>query len=427
MSIAFETEVRQPASAASVGGLLASFDDADDVIAAVRCLREKGYQTPDVHSPHPIHGLDDALGLSGSPLPWGAIAGAAVGLGGGLLMAWWMNAIDYPFIISGKPLFSIWPSLPVAFELAILLAAFAVFGGALFFGGMPRLANAKFRVPAFARATNDRYILAIDASDRMFEEAETRSLLEELGGTDIAVIPQVEKLESRIPRPLIMVAVTLTVCALIPAALLAKARASKSTSPRVSLVDDMDHQPKFKAQTTSQLFADGRSMRPQVAGTIARGDLRDDDRFYLGINPSGTSLDGETDSASGPDWVTAMPVATDEDLLRRGRERYEIYCATCHGLAGDGDGLVTLRALELEQGTWVRPTSLHADAVREQPVGQLYNTIANGIRKMPGYASQISVRDRWAIVAYLRALQRTRTASANDVPPEERSQMRELR
>ena len=93
---------------------------------------------------------------------------------------------------------------------------------------------------------------------------------------------------------------------------------------------------------------------------------------------------------------------------------------------GDGDGLVTLRALELEQGTWVKPTSLHAEPIRRQPVGQLFNSVSNGVRRMPGYASQIPVKDRWGIVAYVRALQRTRTATSADVPSEVLPTMREL-
>jgi mono/diheme cytochrome c family protein len=403
-------ENREPKS----GGLVASFDSVKAVLNAVRELRAEGLKRIDVHSPHPIHGLDDALGLKGSPLPWGAIAGAAIGLGGGLWMAWWMNAVDYPFLISGKPLFSVIPSLPVAFELAILFAAFAVFGGAIAFGGMPKLANEKFRIPSFARATNDRYLLAIDARDERFETATTQGLLERLGGDSVTQIPIAAASEKKIPKVLWMAAAVLSVVALIPAALIAKARNSTSTKPRISIISDMDHQPKFKAQTTSNLFADGRSMRPQVAGTIARGDLREDDRYYLGTE------------TSGGDWVTEFPLEIDENLIRRGQQRYGIFCATCHGQGGDGDGLVTLRALELEQGTWVKPTSLHAEPIRKQPVGQLFNSISNGVRKMPGYASQIPVKDRWAIVAYLRALQRTRTATSDDVPTDVKPNMREL-
>ena len=445
-------------------GIIASFRTTDDVLAAVRTLRQKGFSQLDVHSPHPIHGLDDAIGLLGSPLPWGAIAGAVAGLGAGMWMAWWMNAIDYPFIISGKPMFSILPSLPVAFELAILLAAFAVFGGAIAFGGMPRLSNQKFRIPAFVRASNDRYVLAVDARDERFAIADTTRLLQELGGESVTNIPRATGAEQQMPRAIWMTAGVLFVLALVPAALIAKARSTTSTKPRLSFISDMDHQPKFKAQTTSPIFADGRSMRPQVAGTIARGDLREDDRFYLGTEPppgsepmnSAARSAAESSPATedskktgrafaafassvlaAPDagansgsaavrWVTDFPLSVDEKLIRRGRERYEIFCATCHGQGGDGDGLVTLRALELEQGTWVKPTSLHAEPIRQQPVGQLFHSISNGVRKMPGYASQIPVRDRWAIVAFVRALQKTRTASASDVPDDVRPHMREL-
>lgn len=416
-----------PDTEARSGGLLASFSTAKSVLTAVKTLRDAGYRGIDVHSPHPIHGLDDALALKGSPLPWAAMIGAAIGLGGGMWMAWWMNAVDYPFIISGKPMFSVLPSLPVSFELAILLAAFGVFGCTLLFGGLPNFANQKFRVPEFARATDDRFLLAIDADDEHFDEEKTRALLEQSGGSQIAEIPAIDPRDTKLPRPILLVAAVLAVAALIPPVLIAKARSTTSTTPRVSFISDMDHQPKFKAQTTNSLFADGRSMRPQVAGTIARGDLREDDALYLGL-VTNLDIDGAEakDADQKPNWVTEFPLAVDEQFIRRGKQRYEIYCSVCHGIGGDGDGLATLRALELEQGTWVKPTSLHAEPVRKQPVGQLYHTIANGVRKMPGYAAQIPVKDRWAIVAYLRALQKTRTGTVDDVPKNVLPNMREL-
>jgi mono/diheme cytochrome c family protein len=434
----------------NVGGLLAEFRSAADVVAAAKLLRRQGYRNLEVHSPHPIHGIDKVLNAKGSLLPWGALAGGIIGLAGGLWMAWWMNAVDYPFIISGKPMFSFLPSLPVAFELAILLAAFAVFGGAIALGGLPRPANRLFRIPAFARATNDRFFICVDEADTEFHKEKTNALLRDAGSVRIESIPVIDPRESKLPRPFVLVAIVLSVLALIPPVLIAKARSSTSTLPRLSFISDMDHQPKFKAQTTNRLFADGRSMRPQVAGTIAQGDLRDDSAFYRGISDeeeveelsaddkrseaflTGTqTADGSASAADDeqknvPNWVTEFPVRVDEKFIRRGQQRYEIYCATCHGIGGDGDGLVTLRALELEQGTWVKPTSLHAEPIREQPVGQLYNTIANGVRKMPGYAAQIPVRDRWAIVSYLRALQKTRRAIADEVPADVLPNMREL-
>jgi mono/diheme cytochrome c family protein len=115
--------------------------------------------------------------------------------------------------------------------------------------------------------------------------------------------------------------------------------------------------------------------------------------------------------------------------MRRGRQRYDIYCATCHGMAGEGDGITSQLALEREEQGWVRPTALVGQAVRELPVGKLFGTITNGVQRttgektnvtMPPYASQIPVEDRWAIVLYVRALQRSQNATMEDVPPERR-------
>lgn len=443
MSIATEAQPAEENFAITrIGGLIAAFETAADVKSAAKAVRAAGYRRFEVHSPHPIHGIDEILHAKRPPLPWGALVGAIVGLSGGLWMAWWMNAIDYPFIISGKPMFSVLPSIPVAFELAILLAAFAVFGGTIFLGGMPRPANQLFRVPAFARATNDRFFLAVESSDLKFDSVRTTDLLEQLSSLEVHAIPLESPTESKLPRPFLMVAAVLGVLALVPPIMIAKARITTSTTPRLSIIADMDYQPKFKAQTRNPLFADGRSMRPQVPGTIARGDLREDVAYYRGILPdqagsevadvaSGssvllTSVANQDETPALPNYVTKFPLPVDEALIRRGKERYEIFCATCHGQGGDGDGLVTLRAMELEQGTWVKPTSLHAEPIRLQPVGQLYNAIANGVRKMPSYASQISVKDRWAIVSYVKALQRTRTATSSDVPADVLPNMREL-
>ncbi|PWB75022.1 MAG: quinol:cytochrome C oxidoreductase [Holophagae bacterium] len=172
----------------------------------------------------------------------------------------------------------------------------------------------------------------------------------------------------------------------------------------------MDNQPKYRPQSRNRLFADRRAMRPPVEGTVARGELREDDRLYRG--------------AVGGVWVEEIPVPVTDQLLRRGRARYDIYCSPCHGLAGYGDGMVAKRADALQEGTWTPPASFHSELVRGRPVGHLYNTISNGIRNMPAYGPQITVEDRWAIVAYLRALQRSQSATVEDVPPELRAQLR---
>lgn len=213
------------------------------------------------------------------------------------------------------------------------------------------------------------------------------------------------------PRWLTLTLIVLVVLSWIPVALLIRARNTTSAKPRWHLVQDMDDQPKYKTQRANPLFADTRAMRPPVEGTVAVGELRDDEATFLG------QVEGE--------WVTTFPVAVTSALLDRGRERYGIYCAPCHGLAGYGDGMVAKRADELQEGTWTLPSSFHTDLVRERPVGHLYNTVARGIRNMPAYGSQLGVDDRWAVVAWVRTLQQSQHATVADVPAAELAKLGE--
>jgi len=151
-------------------------------------------------------------------------------------------------------------------------------------------------------------------------------------------------------------------------------------------------------------------MRPDPPGTVARGELDEDDAIYRGKR--------------GDEWITTIPVPVTGALLARGRQRFDIYCSPCHGLAGYGDGMVAKRAEALQEGTWTPPSSFHTDLVRSRPVGHIFNTITHGIRNMPAYGPQIPVADRWAIVSYVRALQRSQNATVADVPPDLRAQLR---
>ena len=214
----------------------------------------------------------------------------------------------------------------------------------------------------------------------------------------------------KLPRWLLYAVAILVVLSWVPLALIIRARVTTSPQPRIHIIPDMDNQPKFKAQSRNPMFADRRAMRPPVAGAVARGAT-------LG-EPALTS--GKT----GENWVSSVPIEVDRGTLQRGRERYEINCSPCHGLAGFGDGMVAKRADELLEGTWTPPTSFHTDLLRERPAGHLFNTISNGIRNMPAYGPQIPVGDRWAIVAYVRALQRSQNATVDDVPPDIRAQLR---
>jgi mono/diheme cytochrome c family protein len=214
------------------------------------------------------------------------------------------------------------------------------------------------------------------------------------------------------PRWVSAVLVVLATLALLPFACIYKARQTHSPLPRIHLVQGMDNQPRYKAQQVNAFFADTREERPKVAGTVARGQLDEDDALNRGLR------DGT--------WVETFPVPITGKLLQRGSDRFSIYCEPCHGMAGFGDGIVAVRADRLAEGTWVPPTSIHAGNVLARPVGHLFNSITNGIRTMPSYGSQIGVADRWAIVAYVRALQRSRHAPVAVLTAEERAGLVEV-
>lgn len=159
---------------------------------------------------------------------------------------------------------------------------------------------------------------------------------------------------------------------------------------------EMYDQPRTKPHRPSDFFADGRSDRQPVAGAIARGQLRDDSHLYTG--------------KVGGQLVSTFPFPVTRAVLERGRERFNIYCAPCHDRLGNGNGMIVRRGFR-------PPPSLHEDRLRDAPVGHHFDVISNGLGSMPDYAAQIPVRDRWAIVAYLRALQLSQRATVADVPP----------
>ena len=214
------------------------------------------------------------------------------------------------------------------------------------------------------------------------------------------------------PRIIFYILLVVVALTLVPAGLIYKSMHSRKSNPRIQVIYDMDQQYKSKAQSTSSFFADGVAMRKHPEGTVARGRLYADDAFAKGF-------EGDTV------FVESFPVPLTRDLVNRGQERFDIFCATCHGLSGNGNGPVHVRAASLGEGTWTPPTDLTSQTVVERPVGHIYNTIKNGIRNMPAYGSQIDPDDRWAIVAYVRALQLSRNANIEDVPDEVRAALQE--
>ncbi|MEE2883322.1 MAG: DUF3341 domain-containing protein [Planctomycetota bacterium] len=189
-SLALETITAEDCSDPKPVLMLAQFDTADLLMSAAAKVRDQGFRLWDCHTPYPVHGLDQAMGIRPTILPWLVLGGGATGFAGGLLMQGWMNAVDYPFLISGKPFWSIPASIPVAFELTILLSAFGAFGGMLLLNGLPRFYRPHFRSDRFRRATADRFFISIDGRDRQFDVVANSKLLTDLGATAVEVIEE---------------------------------------------------------------------------------------------------------------------------------------------------------------------------------------------------------------------------------------------
>jgi mono/diheme cytochrome c family protein len=169
---------------------------------------------------------------------------------------------------------------------------------------------------------------------------------------------------------------------------------------------DMQDQPRYEPLEASDFFEDGRASRPLVEGTVAQGQLRLDEHLYTG------KIDGVL--------AATLPMSLTYQLLERGQERYNIYCSPCHDRAGSGQGIVVRRGFR-------RPSSFHIDRLREAPIGYFFDVMTNGFGAMLDYAAQVTPHDRWAIAAYIRALQLSQHATLADVPSEERQHLPELK
>jgi mono/diheme cytochrome c family protein len=158
---------------------------------------------------------------------------------------------------------------------------------------------------------------------------------------------------------------------------------------------DMHDQPRYEPLEANPFFADGRASRPQVAGTVARGQLREDEHFFTGM------VNGET--------AAAFPAPVTREMIERGRQRFEIFCTPCHGRLGDGQGMVAQRGFR-------NPPTYHSEQLREAPVGHIFDVITNGFGAMYSFNDRIPPADRWAIVAYIRTLQFSQAAPLNELP-----------
>lgn len=167
---------------------------------------------------------------------------------------------------------------------------------------------------------------------------------------------------------------------------------------------DMHDQPRYRIASASDFWSDGRSVRPQVAGTVARGGLKTDTAYYTG------KVNGRN--------IMEFPIPITKEVIARGKDRFTIYCTPCHGLTGYGDGIIVTRGLK-------NPPSYHSEAMREQPVGHFFDVMSNGLGSMASYAARIPVQDRWAIISYIRVLQQSQNVKLTQLTADEVAKVRE--
>ena len=176
---------RKPANVFAVVGM---FQTPAEIYNACEHLRDQGYRDFDAHTPFPVHGLERAMGLKPSPIPWIVLGGGITGLASAVLMQWWMGGIDYPWNISGKPPFALQSSIPIIFELTVLLSAFGAFFGTWALCRLPMPFHPVMQHPSFYRASDDRFFVSVESKDPKFDTARVKAALEKLGAQEVVEV-----------------------------------------------------------------------------------------------------------------------------------------------------------------------------------------------------------------------------------------------
>lgn len=180
-----QQESTETAEDRRIVGVLAEYPNPGALLTAARAVHRRGYRRFDTYSPFPIHGMDKAMGLGNSKLGYVVFIGGLAGAGLGYWLQWWTAAVDYPLNIGGKPFFALWPSVPIIFELTVLMASIAAVAGMFAFNGLPRPYNPLFNSERFTGASDDQFFLQIEARDGQFDREQTAQLLDDLGAVHV--------------------------------------------------------------------------------------------------------------------------------------------------------------------------------------------------------------------------------------------------
>jgi mono/diheme cytochrome c family protein len=370
--------------------ITALFDTPDEVIHAAHETSQAGYARYDVNTPYPVHGMDKAMKLKPTRLGVFSLAFGILGAVSAVLFMSWVSLVDYPLIIGGKPFWS-WPAfVPVAFEVTVLLVAvLTVVTMIVLFFKFPNNSHPLHDTPYMKRVSSDKFGVSIQADDPKFNERDVAAFLKKIGGKEIASV-YFDAEELITPRRLFEP----KFLAILAATALIVSGATYVIFNQIMFMEPfswMSTQVKLKPQRPSELFKDGIGMQRPVAGTVARGFIP-------------YAFAGKPDLA-GKNLVNPLPMT--KEVIERGKSKYLTYCSPCHGNFGAGDSRL--------RGQFPNPPTLHSDKVRTWPDGNLYHVMTEGQNVMPSYAAQISRDDRWAVVNYIRVMQRAHNAKESDL------------
>lgn len=370
--------------------LTALFDTPDSIIQAAEKASKAGYTKYDVHTPYPVHGMDRAMRLKTSKIGYFALTFGILGALSAISFISWVTISDYPLVIGGKPFWS-WPAfVPISFELTVLSAAvLSTIAMIVFYFKFPNTAHPLHDTHYMKSVSSNRFGLSIQTDDSKFDEKAVRNFLKSVGGKEIAAIyfdpEELNHGQKFLDLKFIGV---LAVIALTVSALTYFSLNKMLTMQPFSW---MMEQKKLKAEQPSDFFKDGVGMRQPVEGTVARG--------FIPYPFAGRPED------AGKYLVN--PLLPTKEVLERGKSKFLTFCSPCHGNFAHGDSRL--------QGQFPNPPTLLSDKVRNWPDGRVYHVITEGQNAMPSYATQISREDRWAIIHYLRVLQRAQHAKESDL------------
>ena len=368
--------------------VLGIFDTPDALMHAIPKVRAAKAGAVEAYTPYPIHGIDDALGLRRSPLGGMVLVMGVIGALTAFGFEYWISAVDYPIITGGKAVSSWEAFIPIMFEVTVLFATFtAGLGMLLLLNRLPYFGHPVLASRSIKFITRDRYALALEAEGDGFDPEEAARVLKAAGAVEIETLPAPDR------SPYLTSDYVLrTLGGIFVACLVAGLGIYFATKwfPISAPMKYMQDQPRLNAQKASSFFKDGHGMQRPVAGTVARG--------YI---PTATGTQDEAASLVNPLPRTA-------EVFAKGKKAYTHRCEVCHGPLANGVGSLTA-------AYGAKPANLQAQQFRDYPDGKIYWTIVNGKNAMPSHAADLSEEQRWAVVHYVRALQRAQNAKDEDL------------